>query len=93
VPVRGRAGVSAALRTALRAEVRRVRQLADQADRVRAVSDALATIEAEHERLSRERLEAIRRLRRDGLSYTQISQATGLSRTRVAQLAREAGAN
>ena len=68
----------------------RLGDLGDDVSRIRGVSDVLATLEAEHARVNRVRLEAVRRLRTDGWSYARIGEATGLSRSRVAQLVREA---
>lgn len=59
------------------------------AERVLGVCDVLATLEAEHERLHKLRLQAVGSLRETGLSYDGIARATGLSKSRVAQLVRE----
>lgn len=89
MPLRSRPGASPALEKALRAEVARVSKLPTDAERVRGVCDVLATLEAEHERLHKLRLQAVGALRASGLSYDGIARATGLSKTRVAQLVRE----
>ena len=53
---------------------------------------ALATLEAEYERLNALRMDALVALRGEGLGYDAIGAATGLSRSRVAQLLRQARA-
>ena len=92
MPVRGRAGTSAVLREALRSEVRRLRAEPSPVEQVRGVSDVLATLEAEYERLNALRLDAVVALRGEGLGYDAVATATGLSRSRVAQLLRQARA-
>lgn len=89
VPVRRRVGTSAELRSALRAEVRRLRAIESDVERVRGVGDVLATLEAEWQRIVDVRLAAVSALRADGWSYSRIVAATGLSKSRVAQLVRE----
>jgi hypothetical protein len=57
-------------------------------ERIQAVNDFYAQLDFELEQIAAVRLEAIKELRREGWSYDQLAQATGLSKTRVAQLAR-----
>lgn len=92
MPLRSRPGASQALEKALRAEGSRVRRLSDPADQVIGISDVLATLETEYERLNAIRLAALRQLAGDGLSYEAIAKRTGLSKTRVGQLVRQAKA-
>jgi hypothetical protein len=74
----------------LRAEVARLRAIDNDVDRIRGVGDVLATLEAEWARVVDVRLSAVARLRAQGWSYSRIVAATGLSKSRVAQLVREA---
>lgn len=90
VPVRRRVGTSNELRAALRTEVARLRAIDNDVDRIRGVGDVLATLEAEWARVVDVRLSAVARLRAQGWSYSRIVAATGLSKSRVAQLVREA---
>ena len=90
MPVRGRAGTSRALKDALRGEQRRLRAEPSAVEQVCGVGDVLATLEAEYERLNDVRMDGLLALRGEGLSYEAISAATGLSRSRVAQLLRQA---
>ena len=92
MPVRGRVGTSAVLQAALRNEMRRLREEPSPVEQVRGVSDVLATLEAEYERLNELRLNAVVVLRGEGLGYDAIAMATGLSRSRVGQLLRQARA-
>ena len=62
----------------------------DPADRVRAVNDFFAQLDAELEQFADVRFEAVTQLRAEGLSYDRIAEATGLSKARVAQLVRAA---
>lgn len=56
------------------------------------VGRSFAELELARGRLAARRLRAVADLRAAGWSYTEISNATGLSRARVAQLSRAAGA-
>lgn len=77
---------------ALRSELRRLRAEPAAVEKVRGVGDVLATLEAEYERLNALRMDALVALRGEGLGYDAIAAATGLSRSRVAQLLRQARA-
>ena len=57
-----------------------------------AVADVFASLEDALAEVALPRLRAIAQLRADGWSYDRISAATKLSKSRVAQLAREARA-
>lgn len=83
MPVRGRAGTSPVVRDALMAELRRLRRLEAPVEQIVGVTDVLATIEAEYDRLNELRLDAVLLLRDDGLSYDAIAAETGLSRSRA----------
>jgi DNA-directed RNA polymerase specialized sigma24 family protein len=80
--------LSAELRSALRAEAERLSAPSDATAVVRAVGDFYAELDRELERIAAVRIAAIRRLRAEGWTYEQIADATGLSKARVAQLAR-----
>jgi DNA-directed RNA polymerase specialized sigma24 family protein len=75
----------------LAAERARVRAITDPGLRSRLVGELFAVLEDEIEELSRIRIEAVVELRRAGWSYQRIGLAAGLSKSRVAQLARQAG--
>lgn len=77
---------------ALRAETARIVRLDDPAAQIRGISGMLGTVAAEYARLNAVRLGAIRALRGEGLSLDAIAKLTGLSKTRVAQLAKQAAA-
>lgn len=53
------------------------------------VGDFFAALDRETERVAAVRLAAVGQLHRGGMSYDAIASATGLSKTRVAQLVRE----
>lgn len=84
-----RGALSPEVRDALRTEADRLAKLGEPLEVIKAVGDAFAALDGELERLARPRLEAVRALRRDGWSYDRIATATGLSKGRVAQLARD----
>lgn len=84
-----RGTLSPAVREAIRAEVARLNAIEDPAAVVRAVGDTFAAMDAELERIAKVRLKAVRKLRRQGWSYDKIAADTGLSKGRVAQLARD----
>ena len=81
--------LSAATRDALRDEVARLGQLKDPVEAIRAVGDAFAALDAELEALAVVRLRAVQALRDEGWSYQDIADASGISKGRVAQLARD----
>lgn len=64
------------------------RKLRQWSGQVVGISDVLATLEAEHDRLNEIRVAAVRAMRGEGLSYDQIAKRTGLSKSRIAQLFR-----
>ena len=78
------------VRDALRADVQRIAASDDPLEIIRDVGDAFAALDAELARYADIRLNALIRLRADGWSYDRIAAATGLSKDRVARLARSA---
>lgn len=64
--------------------------VADPSERVRAVNDFFAQIDAEMEPFAQVRLEAVAELRAEGLSYDRLAEATGMSKARAAQLSQMA---
>lgn len=81
--------LDAGLRAALRGEVARLEQVSDPVARINAVNDSFAALDAELSQLAAVRLRAIAALRGDGWTYTRLVASTGLSKARVAQLARQ----
>ena len=84
-----RGSLSPELRDALRTEATRLGELEDPVRAARAVGDLFAAIDRELDRVAAVRLRAVRQLRRSGWSYDRIAEATGLSKGRVAQLAKD----
>jgi hypothetical protein len=84
-----RAALSQEIKDAMRAEAERLAQPEDPLLVIRAVNNAFAAMDHELERFARVRIMAVRSLRRQGWSYDRIAEATGLSKVRVAQLARD----
>ncbi len=82
--------LSPELRDAVRSEAARIADLEDPITVIKTTGDAFAALDSELERIADVRLAAIRRLREEGWSYDRIAAATGLSKTRVAKLSREA---
>lgn len=80
---------SAAVRDSLRNEVDRLGQIQDPVDAIRAVGDAFPALDTELDALAAVRLRAVQALRGHGWSYQDIADAIGLSKGRVAQLARD----
>lgn len=76
------------LAVALRDERERLTALVDPVQRARAISALFATLDTELPALAKIRVDAVLELRRNEWSYMQIAILTGLSKTRVAQLAR-----
>ena len=94
-PRRRRAGaregnLSASLKLALQREANSLGRIGAAVDRVRAVNDFYAQIDLELEQIAEVRYEAVRELQREGMSYGQIAEATGLSKPRVQQLVNKA---
>lgn len=58
----------------------------DPAAVLRETTDALATLEAEKLRLSKERQAAVDALRAQGLTYAEIGELANLSRGRIEQI-------
>lgn len=84
-----RAGrTSKGLRKAIRDEAAELMAIADPANRVRAVGDVFAALDAELAKLAEVRYAAVRELRAAGWSYEKLAAASGLSKSRVAQLVR-----
>lgn len=81
--------ISPAARDSLRDEIARLAQLKDPVLAIRAVGDAFAALDAELDALALVRLRAVQALRDEGWSYQDIADATGISKGRVAQLARD----
>jgi DNA-directed RNA polymerase specialized sigma24 family protein len=81
--------LSDAARDALRDEIARLGAIRDPVEAMRAVSDAFAALDAELDALAIVRLRAVQALRDEGWSYQDIADATGVSKGRVAQLARD----
>lgn len=77
------------MRQALREEADRLEQVEDPLATIRAVGDFFAALDHELERVAEVRLRAVAALRQQGWSYDRIAAATGLSKGRVAQLARD----
>lgn len=80
--------VDSLLAEALRRECERLAELVDPVQRARAISELFATLDNELPALARIRVDAVVELRENKWSYMQIAILTGLSKTRVAQLAR-----
>lgn len=64
----------------------------DAVERIRAVGDTFAALDVELEGLADVRLRAVAQLRGEGWTYARLSEATGLSEARIAQLSRQAQA-
>lgn len=82
--------ISADLQAALFAEVRQLASTDSAVEQVKAVNDFFAQLDVELEQFADVRFDAVSQLRAEGMSYDCIAAATGLSRARVAQLARVA---
>jgi uncharacterized protein YerC len=80
------------MRAAIEAEMRTAAALVDPVERIKFVSDFFAAIDGGLEQVAEVRLDAVAALRAQGLTYDRIAEVTGLSKPRVAQLAREAAA-
>jgi uncharacterized protein YerC len=95
VPPRRRAGsrpgeLSDEFRAAIATEARRLESAGTPVDVIRGVGDAFAALDDEVAQFAAVRLRAIAELRGQGWTYSKISDETGLSEARVAQLARAA---
>jgi hypothetical protein len=80
------------VRDAVTAELQSLAQVADPLERMGLVGEFYAALDHELERIAQARLEAVRDLRAQGWSYDRIASAAGITKGRVAQLARKAGA-
>lgn len=80
----------AALLVALDCEANRVNRIDEPATIISAVNTFMAAMEQELGRFGTIRLSAVAALRQQGTSYDRIAASTGLSKSRVAQLARPA---
>lgn len=80
------------MRGAISAEAARLDALDNDLATIRATSEVFNALEDAILEIGEPRLRAIARLRADGWSYTKLVEATGLSKTRVAQLVSEARA-
>ena len=94
-PRRRRAGyqpgeLSEQMQEAISAEAARLDALVDDLETIRATGQVFNALEDAILEIGEPRLRAIARLRADGWSYDRLVAATGLSKTRVAQLVREA---
>lgn len=78
------------LRAAFAGEVARLERVPDPVARIRAVNDSFAALDGELAALAGVRLRALAALRGDGWTYQRLVAGTGLSKSRVAQLARQA---
>lgn len=77
---------------AIAAEAARLDALGDDVAIIRATSTVFNALEDAILAIGEPRLRALVRLRGQGWSYNRLVDATGLSKTRVAQLVREARA-
>jgi hypothetical protein len=77
------------VRTALQKAAAAVEREADPVERVRAVGVLFAEIDEAQAAIAQVRLTAVLELRAQGWSLDQIGRATGLSKARVAQIARD----
>jgi len=80
------------LRAALAAEGARLAKVKDPVEAIQAVVDFNAQLDLEVEFIIDVRRSAVRALRAEGWTYLRIAEATGLSESRVAQIARASGA-
>lgn len=67
-------------------DIASVEAIGDPAERARAATELLSRYQAAVNRLARIRRRAIAELRAEGLSYSQVGEALGVTRGRVAQL-------
>ena len=83
--------MSAELEAAIEREATSLASLAEPLDQVRAVNEFFAQLDFELEKVTQVRFDAIRELRAAGWSYNRIAAEAGISKQRVAQIARAAG--
>lgn len=94
-PRRRRAGykpgeLSEQMRDAIAAEAGRLEDLDDDLETIRATGEVFNALDDAILAIGEPRLRALVRLRAKGWSYNRPVEATGLSKTRLAQLVREA---
>jgi uncharacterized protein YerC len=80
------------MREAIAAEAARLNALDDDLATIRATGEVFNALDDAILAIGEPRLRALVRLRAQGWSYNRLVDATGLSKTRVAQLVREARA-
>ncbi|KQV63404.1 hypothetical protein ASC64_17615 [Nocardioides sp. Root122] len=80
------------MREAITAEAARLDGLDDDLATIRATGEVFNALDDAILAIGEPRLRALVRLRAQGWSYNRLVDATGLSKTRVAQLVREARA-
>lgn len=78
------------LKAAIDSEAARLAASTDPAEAIRAVTEVFNALEDALEAVAEPRLRAVADLHRQLRSYDEIAQMTGLSKSRVGQLAREA---
>ena len=94
-PRRRRAGyqpgeLSEQMRDAIAAEAARLEDVGDDLETIRATGEVFNALDDAILTIGEPRLQALARLRARGWSYNRLVEATGLSKTRVAQLVKEA---
>ncbi|WP_141775415.1 hypothetical protein [Phycicoccus sp. SLBN-51] len=94
-PRRRRAGyqpgeLSEQMRDAITAEAARLEDVEDDLETIRATGQVFNALDDAILAIGEPRLRALARLRAQGWSYNRLVEATGLSKTRVAQLVKEA---
>lgn len=77
------------LRDAFTNELKELRKVRDPEERIRIVGDLFAALDDPVEQLTTLRLEAVGELRKQGWTYDRLASLSGLSKTRIAQLARD----
>jgi uncharacterized protein YerC len=82
--------ISADLQAALPAEVCQLASIDGAVEQVKTVNDFFAQLDVELEQFTDVRFDAASQLRAEGMSYDRTAEATGLSKARVARLARAA---
>ncbi|TQJ49281.1 hypothetical protein FBY26_0959 [Phycicoccus sp. SLBN-51] len=78
------------MRDAITAEAARLEDVEDDLETIRATGQVFNALDDAILAIGEPRLRALARLRAQGWSYNRLVEATGLSKTRVAQLVKEA---
>jgi hypothetical protein len=78
------------MRDAIAAEAARLDDVDDDVEAIRATGELFNALDDAILAIGEPRLRALVRLRAQGWSYNRLVEATGLSKTRVAQLVKEA---